>query len=910
MWFHFNGKNKVVTPQPPGWVTYRESSLHAGAVFDYTLLKTNKFLPNKRAGAIDGYERIVIPQGIYFYPLAIVEELMAARASPQVWRAQATHVIREVGRLPDGSIQIQVSYREMNSALSPSGTLKNSAAGLEEEVGGHRRWTQDRVIQVIRMAHQKGQLSLAPWAVVSDTQRATRLGKELYHAYAAVVVSKSIPEFPDWPSALRVAGVNPEGIYTPYSQWTADSVIAMIQRASQSRRPKLSLAPGAIRSEAQRATRLGKELYHAYVAVVVNKSIPEFPDWPAALRAAGINPQAHYRYRTKSVPSAAGLEEHRESLSSFLEGLTPAQRRMRDYLTGAPGTQVFFPMTEDQEAFQLTALGLDPDAVRKFIPLLAQNPLTVQAHWEFLTGTKEVEIPEFDEGGKEVHRYHLPELGLDAASVRKQVPLLGRNPRTIASHWEHLVGLAGTPVTLMEKGEDGRVETYTLPELGLDAASVRKQVSLLGRNPRTIASHWEYLTGSAGTPVVLTEKGEDGRSEMFTLPALGLDASAVRKEPRLLGWNPRTIASHWEFLTGTKEVEIPEFDGGGQEVRRYHLNALGLDAGQVRKSIPLLTQNPRTIASHWEYLTGYWPRLVTIVRRTPSYLIHSLWNQHALRASYLAVLGHRWAQVQGGLPLPKFIDLTRVHSPLMSSAARFERLFPRLGGVVQTEDWGLFQEAWPLLVWMHQEVAGGAGWDQDWVALLHVRKDLPKQVKGLLASPSWRALQSSLFTNAGRLRDPTYQIPWPLPAAGLEEGVVRQGRVVVVDAALVEQNVGLEEFLRRLEGVAPYADRVILLGPGSWDRIQTVHTEQELDVLLSALEERIPSLSLTYVGLEERVPHLQALLRGHPNVTFYTPRVSGANLLALLTAGLNLPKELAGELATGLEEAEVRGRAA
>ncbi len=151
-------------------------------------------------------------------------------------------------------------------------------------------------------------------------------------------------------------------------------------------------------------------------------------------------------------------------------------------------------------------------------------------------------------------------------------------------------------------------------------------------------------------------------------------------------------------------------------------------------------------------------------------------------------------------------------------------------------------------------------------------------------------------------------------SAGMEEGVVRQGRVVVVDAALIEQSAGLEEFLRRIEGIAPapYPDRVIVLGSfsGLQGRIQTVQTEEQLGVLLAGLEERIPSLSLIYLGLEERIPHLQALLRGHPNVTFHAPYVRGKDLFALLSAGLGMPEELAGKLATGLEEAEVRGRAA
>lgn len=182
--------------------------------------------------------------------------------------------------------------------------------------------------------------------------------------------------------------------------------------------------------------------------------------------------------------------------------------------------------------------------------------------------------------------------------------------------------------------------------------------------------------------------------------------------------------------------------------------------------------------------------------------------------------------------------------------------------------------------------------------------------KSIPEFPDWpSALRAAGVNPQAHYRYRTKSVP---STAGLEEDDVREGRVVVLDAALVGHSAGLEEFLWRLEGVAPYADRVIVLGPfsGSWDRIQKVRTEQELGVLLWALEERIPSVSLTYVGLEERVPHLQALLRGHPNVTFRAPPVQGTNLLALLAAGLGMPEELAGELATGLEEAEIRGRAA
>ncbi|GEM_PF-4668732 len=89
-------------------------------------------------------------------------------------------------------------------------------------------------------------------------------------------------------------------------KWTVEKVLAAIRRAAASKRPKLSLAPGAIQSEAQRGRVLGAELFHAYQAVVASKSFPaELPDWPAALRKAGEDPADHYRRGF----SAAGAEE-------------------------------------------------------------------------------------------------------------------------------------------------------------------------------------------------------------------------------------------------------------------------------------------------------------------------------------------------------------------------------------------------------------------------------------------------------------------------------------------------------------------------------------------------------------------------------------------------------------------------
>jgi hypothetical protein len=174
-----------------------------------------------------------------------------------------------------------------------------------EKIYQNESWTVEKVLAVIRRASasKRPKLSLAPGAIQSEAQRGRALGAELYHAYTAAT-RKSFPdELPDWPAALRKAGEDPAEIY---HSWTMEKVLAVIHRASASKRPKLSLAPGAIQSEVQRGSALGADLYHAYQAVVVRKSFPdELPDWPAALRKAGEDPADHYRRGFSST----GMEE-------------------------------------------------------------------------------------------------------------------------------------------------------------------------------------------------------------------------------------------------------------------------------------------------------------------------------------------------------------------------------------------------------------------------------------------------------------------------------------------------------------------------------------------------------------------------------------------------------------------------
>ena len=161
---------------------------------------------------------------------------------------------------------------------------------------------------------------------------------------------------------------------------------------------------------------------------------------------------------------------------------------------------------------------------------------------------------------------------------------------------------------------------------------------------------WEFLTGASGTLVTFTEVDlVTGKGRGFQLAALGLNPKSVRSQVALLGSDPRTLESHWRYLTGEagSEIELTEIDGETKEAVEYRLPALGLNPKSVRNSVSLLGRDPRTLESHWRYLTGHWPYLETILRKTPVYLGYSLWDRYALRASYLEVLSHRWTQRMG-----------------------------------------------------------------------------------------------------------------------------------------------------------------------------------------------------------------------------------------------------------------------
>lgn len=117
-------RRRVVIPQPAQYITYRERSLQPGAVWNYTLYKTiHKILPLKRRGN-QGYERRV-DEGVYFFPISLVEKLLEQNAPPEVWRTEAPYVFWERGRNSDGSVEVEMHYRE--PAVSATSVIQEGA---------------------------------------------------------------------------------------------------------------------------------------------------------------------------------------------------------------------------------------------------------------------------------------------------------------------------------------------------------------------------------------------------------------------------------------------------------------------------------------------------------------------------------------------------------------------------------------------------------------------------------------------------------------------------------------------------------------------------------------------------------------------------------------------------------------
>ncbi len=293
-----------------------------------------------------------IPRPIYLLHQPVTPELFKAKpifqeqikgSSPEGIRRFLSW-LKENDDDPNRRLQDWILHDPIVDKLAPD-ILKAVrtwlAAGVEEKGGRSpgrpRSWNTDRVIQAIRQAVQgRGLEVLAPGSsrsrkgIQSAVQRRTKWGRELYHAYAAVVYSKSVPALPDWPSALRRAGYDPEKVYTPSWKDNTDRVIQAIRQAVQGRGLEV-LAPGKVLSAVQRRTKWGRELFHAYAAVVYSKSVPALPDWPSALRRAGYDPEKVYRRapRTARLPTdggQAGMEERRGPVlrwaATFLLGVT------------------------------------------------------------------------------------------------------------------------------------------------------------------------------------------------------------------------------------------------------------------------------------------------------------------------------------------------------------------------------------------------------------------------------------------------------------------------------------------------------------------------------------------------------------------------------------------------------------
>jgi len=437
--------------------------------------------------------------------------------------------------------------------------------------------------------------------------------------------------------------------------------------------------------------------------------------------------------------------------------------------------------------------------------------------------------------------------------------------------WEYLTSSPGMEVTFEERDPvTNEIRRYTLPALGLPKDAVRKNVQLLWQNPRTIASKWAYLTEEAGALVELMEVDEaTGKKEAYRLPALGLPKDAVRKNVQLLWQNPRTIASKWAYLTEEAGalVELMEVDEATGKKEAYHLPALGLPKDAVRKCVQLLTRNPRTIASHWAYLTGHWPRLADILRRAPLYLTYSLWDRYVLRASYLKVLSYRWNELHPNVELPQFMDLNRVHIPLTGSDGNFSNRLRKVGGLkIKVDDWGNFRSGWPILVAIQRRVQQeGVNWDQDWPNVLLADPGLPEDARRLLTEPEFARLREALFREDGRLRDLSYQIPFPLPedAAGPEEAKLTLLTKAEAERAKNkrEQDSSLDENLKEI-GKRYREEFIDFL----YDEYRLTHIpaiKEIADLTANLVEGDDGILALLALLGDERVKEYQKGLEGH-----------------------------------------------
>ncbi len=115
-----------------GVVTYRDRSLQPGAVFAYTLSKTERALLKIQAGDIHWRP---VEERVYFFPLEMVNRLLVEETdlelSPERWRAQAPYVFSDLGRREDGAFLVELRYRDLPASVQKPPVPV--AAGLEED---------------------------------------------------------------------------------------------------------------------------------------------------------------------------------------------------------------------------------------------------------------------------------------------------------------------------------------------------------------------------------------------------------------------------------------------------------------------------------------------------------------------------------------------------------------------------------------------------------------------------------------------------------------------------------------------------------------------------------------------------------------------------------------------------------
>ena len=149
--------------------------------------------------------------------------------------------------------------------------------------------------------------------------------------------------------------------------------------------------------------------------------------------------------------------------------------------------------------------------------------------------------------------------------------------------------------------------------------------------------------------------------------------------------------------------------------------------------------------------------------------------------------------------------------------------------------------------------------------------------------------------------------------------VLFDNRIVVVDAAMIEQVPQLEALLRDPAKLGEYRRRVVVLGslPGeNWpDDLLVAHSAAELPEVIPNFERRRAFLTLTFLGSSDIIAdQIRSALSSYAasGLTFlYDPKLANPDALkAFLLDGLGMPVDQADALTTGMEEQSLVGRQA